>query len=324
MSREMTFAPFVTWWRAVTCPTASWRRVLRSTHLLPLLKDRPTVSGKPTLYICRNYTCRQPIIDPGSVEEALQTSQIASTDRGAEPKLLRGTSLSGHATVQGTAAYASRVMARDSDTSSAQGFTVLGTTGLTTTRLGFGTYRVDMQNSEYRDALKMALRGSCNLVDTSTNYTDGDSERLVGSVLAELVASGEVRRDGIIVVSKIGYIQGQNLKLAEAKEKSGRPYPELVKYRDGTWHCIHPEFLADQLTLSLDRLGLATLGICLLHNPEYFFSDAAPRGKTDLEKLRTDFYARLERAFAYLETQVSAGRLQYYGVSSNTSHLCGR
>jgi hypothetical protein len=285
---------------------------------LPLLKDRLVVSGKPTLYVCRNYTCRQPITDPRSVAEALQASHLASANRGTEPRLLQGTSLSGRATIQGTAAYASRVMARDGGADLANGLTVLGATGLTTTRLGFGTYRVDMQHSEHRAALKQALRTSCNLVDTSTNYTDGDSERLVGSVLAELVASGEIRRDEMIVVSKIGYIQGQNLKLAQAKEQSGRPYPELVKYGDGLWHCIHPEFLADQLTLSLDRLGLATLDICLLHNPEYFLLEAAHRGGENLEKLRDDFYVRLERAFAYFEMQVSAGRLQYYGVSSNT------
>ena len=285
---------------------------------LPLLQDRPAISGKPTLYICRNYTCRQPITDPRSVEESLQADKSASTDRGGEPRLLQGASLSGNATVQGTAAYASRTMARDGEAGLANGFTVLGATGLTTTRLGFGTYRIDTQNSEYREALKKALRQSCNLIDTSTNYTDGDSERLVGSVLAELIASGEVHRDEIIVVSKIGYIQGQNLRLAEAKEKAGRSYSELVKYGDGIWHCIHPEFLADQLTLSLDRLGLATLDLCLLHNPEYFLSEAVHRGNTDLEKLRTDFYARLERAFVYFETQVSAGRLRFYGVSSNT------
>jgi uncharacterized protein YyaL (SSP411 family)/aryl-alcohol dehydrogenase-like predicted oxidoreductase len=285
---------------------------------LPLLKDRPAVSGKPTLYICRNYTCRRPITDPHSVAEALQAEQSALTDRGAEPKLLRGISLPGHATVQGTAAYASRVMARDGEASSANGFTVLGATGLTTTRLGFGTYRVDMQNADHRGALTTALRTSVNLVDTSTNYTDGDSERLVGSVLAELVAAREVRREEIIVVSKIGYIQGQNLKLAEAKEQSGQPYPDVVKYGDGIWHCIHPEFLADQLTLSLDRLGLTTLDLCLLHNPEYFFSESKVRGTHDLTALRGEFYARLERAFVYLETQISAGRLRFYGVSSNT------
>lgn len=285
---------------------------------LPLLRDRPAVSGKPTLYICRNYTCRQPITDPRAVREALQADQTAPKERGTEPRLLRGASLSGYATVQGTAAYASRAMARDGDAGLAQGFAVLGTTGLTTTRVGFGTYRVDMQHADYRDALKKALRASCNLIDTSTNYTDGDSERLVGSVLAELVASDEVRRDEIIIVSKVGYIQGQNLKLAEAKDKSGRPYSELVKHGEGIWHSIHPEFLADQLTLSLDRLGLATLDCCLLHNPEYFLSDAKHRGTADLTALRGEFYARVERAFAYFETQVSAGRLRFYGVSSNT------
>ncbi len=285
---------------------------------LPLLKDRPAVSGKPTLYICRNYTCRQPITDPRAVREALQADQTAPRERGAEPKLLQGASLSGHATVQGTAAYASRAMARNGEAGLAQGFTVLGATGLTTTRIGFGTYRVDMQNADHRNALKKALRESCNLIDTSTNYTDGDSERLVGSVLAELATSGEVRREEIIVVSKIGYLQGQNLKLAEAKEGSGRPYPELVKYGEGIWHCIHPEFLADQLTLSLDRLGLTTLDCCLLHNPEYFLSESKHRGTADLTASREEFYARVERAFLYFETQVAAGRLRFYGVSSNT------
>ncbi len=58
--------------------------------------------------------------------------------------------------------------------------------------------------------------------------------------------------------------------------------------------------------------------MCLLHNPEYFLSDAAHRGVDDLAALRTTFYERLQRAFAYFESQVAAGRLQSYGVSSNT------
>ncbi|HMS83518.1 MAG TPA: aldo/keto reductase [Nitrospira sp.] len=288
---------------------------------LPLLKDRPAVSGLPTLYICRNYTCQQPITDPRAIAEALQTDQSSALNVPREPRLLSGRLLSGQATVQGTATYASRMLARIGQASLAQGLTALGTTGLTTTRIGFGTYRVDTQHAEHRAALTQAIRTSCNLIDTSTNYTDGDSERLVGSVLHNLVASGEIRRDELIIVSKIGYIQGQNLKLAEAKERSGHPYPELVKYGDGIWHCMHPEFLADQLALSLDRLGLTTLDICLLHNPEYVLLDARHRGTPNLEQLRTDFYDRLQRAFAYFETQVSAGRLQYYGVSSNTVAL---
>src|SRR6185436_12049256 len=110
-----------------------------------------------------------------------------------------------------------------------------------------------------------------------------------------------------------------NLKRAETREKAGKPYPEMVKYGEGIWHCLHPEFLADQLDLSLGRLGLQTLDVLLLHNAEYFLSDAVHRRQKDLPVLRKEFYRRLQTAFEYLERQVAAGRLQYYGVSSNTS-----
>jgi uncharacterized protein len=281
---------------------------------LPLLEGKQPVDGKPALYICRNFSCRQPITDPRAIPDALQTS----ARQGSEPKMLRGAQIPGRATVQGTAAYAVRMIGLAGDAALAGGFTSFGATGLTTTRVGFGTYRVHAQEADHREALKKALRASCNVIDTSTNYMDGDSERAVGTVLADLIASGELRREEVVVVSKIGYVQGENLKLAEAREHSGRPYPDMVKYGDGIWHCIHPEFLADQLTLSLDRLGLLTLDVCLLHNPEYFLSEATHRGKQDLATLRAEFYHRLEQAFTYFESQVAAGRLQYYGVSSNT------
>lgn len=199
----------------------------------------------------------------------------------------------------------------------AHGYTTLGATALTTSRLGFGGYRTG-DEPEHQQALMKALLNGCNLIDTSTNYMDGDSERMIGSVLVQLITKGELSRDEVIVVSKIGYVQGENLKRAEAREKAGQPYPEMVKYGDGIWHCLHPEFLADQLTLSLDRLGLQTLDVLLLHNAEYFLSDAKRRGQTDLPRLREEFYRRLRAAFAYLESQVAAGRLQSYGVSSNT------
>jgi aryl-alcohol dehydrogenase-like predicted oxidoreductase len=87
---------------------------------------------------------------------------------------------------------------------------------------------------------------------------------------------------------------------------------------------MHPDFLADQLAMSLDRLGLQTLDVCLLHNPEYFFSDAKHRANLQLSgdalvQAREEFYRRLQAAFVYLEKQIAAGRLLYYGVSSNTS-----
>lgn len=225
----------------------------------------------------------------------------------------------GRATAEATARRARHFV----DHGSAHGYGPLGSTGLTVSRIGFGSYRVDDDDEtpEHREALVKALEAGCSLIDTSTNYTDGGSERLVGSVLADLARESRLPRESVVVVSKIGYVQGQNLALAKEREAAGKPFPEMVKYMEGCWHCLHPEFLRDQLTRSLDRLQLETLDFCLLHNPEYFLSDAKKRRSGSLEEVRAAFYGRLREAFAFLETQVAAGRIGWYGVSSNTAAL---
>jgi uncharacterized protein YyaL (SSP411 family)/aryl-alcohol dehydrogenase-like predicted oxidoreductase len=274
----------------------------------PLLKGKGLVNGRPALYICRNFACQAPITDAAHVVSALG-SFIATSTRGRRGAV--GTFLPGAATPAGTATYASRFAHR--------GFVPLGSTGLTTSTVGFGGYRVDDETADHREALEKALRAGCNLIDTSTNYMDGGSERCIGGVLGELTRSGALRREEVIVVSKIGYVQGQNLVLAQEREAAGKPFQEMVKYMDGCWHCIHPDFLREQLGRSLTRLQLETLDVCLLHNPEYFFSDAAKRRRGPLEPLRDEFYKRLREAFAFFETQVAAGTIRWYGVSSNTA-----
>jgi uncharacterized protein len=222
--------------------------------------------------------------------------------------------LPGRATPSGTRAR----MRRFAAALGASAFARLGNTALSASRLGFGGYRVDDETPAHRAALEQAFRAGVNLVDTSTNYTDGGSERLVGAVLADLSEQGELSREEVVVVSKVGYVQGRNLALAREREAAGRPFPEMVKYMDGCWHCIHPEFLSDQLARSLDRLGLETLDLCLLHNPEYFFSDARHRHLGSLAAIRDEFYRRLREAFQFFEAEVAAGRIGAYGVSSNT------
>ncbi len=186
-------------------------------------------------------------------------------------------------------------------------------------RIGFGGYRIDDQTPEHRQALELALVSGCRLIDTSTNYIDGGSERLVGAVLHELTGRGVVRREAITVVTKIGYVQGANLDLAVERERTGRPFPDMVKYMEGCWHCIHPEFLRDQLARSRERLRLETIDVCLLHNPEYFLSDAVKHRRGNLEENRAAFDQRLRGAFAFFEEAVKAGLLRAYGVSSNTA-----
>ncbi|HMJ14751.1 MAG TPA: aldo/keto reductase, partial [Polyangiaceae bacterium] len=275
---------------------------------LPLLAGKSLVAGQPALYICENFACQAPITDPAAAQAALSARAKRERSRAE----LTGKKLAGRATREGTAAYAARFPLLQS------GYGELGRTGLTTSRLGFGGYRIHEAQMAHREALKHALARGVNLMDTSTNYTDGHSESLIGQVIADSVRSGSLRREEVLVVSKIGYVQGPNLKVAEQRQREGRPFPEMVEYGDGIWHCLHPEWLEDQLSRSLDRLGLETLDVCLLHNPEYYLSDAVKRGQGPHSALRDSFYARIRAAFAHFEREVARGRLSFYGVSSNT------
>lgn len=187
--------------------------------------------------------------------------------------------------------------------------TILGTTGLTVSRFGFGGYRVHDLDPDHREALKSALRSGINLIDTSSNYTNGGSEKLIGQVLNEMFTAGEISRDQIVVVSKAGYVQGQNLELARERKAQGQPFPDMVEYSADCWHNISPKFLEEQITRSLERLKLDCIDIFLLHNPEYYL-------KTNPN--REVYYSRIQKAFAHLEEEVKRGRIQYYGVSSNT------
>ncbi len=212
--------------------------------------------------------------------------------------------LAGAATTEGT---------RRGAESFGAGVRTLGRTGYTVSPVGFGGYRVRDDSPVHRRALADALRGGVNLVDTSTNYGDGRSETLVGMTLANLVQQGELRREHVVVVSKVGYLQGDNLARAQARST---PFPQVVRLREELCHCIHPEFLRTQLDESLERLGLERLDVLLLHNPEYFLEQAATDG-VEPAQARAEYRQRLTAAFEHLEREVADGRIAWYGVSSN-------
>ena len=139
------------------------------------------------------------------------------TESGRQQAISRsGPSCLASATQAGTAAYALALRPR-------LGYVrALGSTGLVTSKVGFGGYRVDDETPEHREALERALLSGCNLIDTSTNYMDGGSERLRRRRPGRPRAAARScagRRS--IVVSKIGYVQGQNLELAQEREAAG-------------------------------------------------------------------------------------------------------
>jgi aryl-alcohol dehydrogenase-like predicted oxidoreductase len=170
-------------------------------------------------------------------------------------------------------------------------------------QIGFGSYRISIRSKEHKKALVSALSLGCPLIDTSSNYTNGESEELIGSVL------NENPNFKPILVSKAGYIQGNNLKVIEELNELGLAVEGLVDLGSELKHSIHPEFLQNQIDLSLKRLKRKSIDIFLLHNPEYYFKSNGAN--------QDEYYRRIMKAFLFLEEEVSKGRIKSYGISSN-------
>ena len=216
--------------------------------------------------------------------------------------------IEGHATTAGTAAWAGKfepLRAR-------QFFRT--TRGLAdgaweASSLGIGTYLGepdDAADARYQEALQAALDGGLQWIDTSINYRHQRSERVIGRVLA----GGHYPRESVVVCTKAGFLPfdgglppDPQRYLFETYIASGLVRPGEIAAGS---HCMAPVFLADQLRRSRENLGLATLDVFYLHNPE---TQAA-------ELSREEFYRRLRAAFEFLERAAAQGHLRYYGVAT--------
>ena len=71
-------------------------------------------------------------------------------------------------------------------------------------------------------------------------------------------------------------------------------------------HSMEPRFIADQIDRSRSNLGLETIDIFYLHNPE-----------TQLNfVIRDEFDGRIRLAFEALERMVAEGKIRYYGTAT--------
>ena len=78
---------------------------------------------------------------------------------------------------------------------------LLGATGLSVSRLGLGTmtWGRDTDEHEAREQLAAFVGAGGTLVDTAAGYADGDSERLIGSLIGDVC-----ERDEIVLATKAG------------------------------------------------------------------------------------------------------------------------
>ena len=209
--------------------------------------------------------------------------------------------IEGRATPEGTAAFAS---ARGAGLAEDFYREVLG---LRLSNLGLGSYLGPSDaatDAGYREALKSWTKGGVNVVDTAINYRGQGSERALGAGLRDLLEAGELSREQVFVATKGGF-NPQDRDDAErggAALLKGIPPEEVVR---GS-HCLNSRYLERVLARSRDNLGLQTLDLYYLHNPETQLGEAS----------KPIFYDRIRRAFAVLEAARERGELASYGVAT--------
>ncbi|WP_051295434.1 aldo/keto reductase [Azonexus hydrophilus] len=178
-------------------------------------------------------------------------------------------------------------------------------------RIGVGTWMGDLSaetDRRYVETLVHAATRGLNVFDTAINYRHMKAERCVGAALRCLTRLG-IPREALLVCSKGGYIthDADAAQAADAWLREHYLLPGLID-EDALIrrHCITPEFIAHQLEQSRSNLGLETLDIYYLHNPE-----------DDLETLGEEaFYRQLGQTFVVLEEAVAAGKIATYGLAT--------
>ena len=187
---------------------------------------------------------------------------------------------------------------------------------LAASSIGVGTYLGecdDAHDARYTRTIRHALRRGINVIDSAINYRCQRSERAVGAALRESLAAGDVSRDEVIICTKGGY-----LPLDDTPPASRAHYKAYVQQEfldpgiiapgelvaDG--HCIAPAYLDHQIDRSRENLGVSTIDLYYLHNPEQQLDAVAP----------AEFQHRVRRAFEALERRVADGDIRAYGCAT--------
>ena len=187
---------------------------------------------------------------------------------------------------------------------------------LSVSSIGMGTYLGecdDPTDKRYSAAAARALHSGINVFDSAINYRCQRSERALGAGLGGCVADGSAAREEFVVCTKGGYIP-----LDGAPPATKQDYDAILRkqYFDtgviaageivAGGHCIAPRFLADQIQRSRRNLGLATIDIYYVHNPEQ-----------QLEAVSRDAFREAMRgAFQQLEREVGIGNIGCYGCAT--------
>jgi len=162
----------------------------------------------------------------------------------------------------------------------------------------------------YRSVTPRALELGVNVFDTSISYRQQTSERALGRALARAFREKVAQRDEVFVISKCGYLSADAESVMDARRYLVRTYldsglVQLDEVVNGV-HVLSPRFIADQIERSRTNLGLETLDLYLLEDPELQLAARGPTG----------FREALAGWFEALEAAVARGAIASYGLST--------
>ena len=175
--------------------------------------------------------------------------------------------------------------------------------------VGLGTYLgepTDEVDDAYHESVQTALDSGCNVVDTAINYRHQRSERVVGRALAD----ADAERDEVFLATKGGLVGFDGERPENPGEYVTEEYVDAgvatrEEFAHGS-HCVAPDYIEAQLDRSLSNLGVDSLDLYYVHNPE-----------TQLDVRSADaLYDQLEATFERLERRAAAGDLSHYGVAT--------
>ncbi len=215
--------------------------------------------------------------------------------------------INGFATARGTAAYRERLARPPADGH------FRSWEGVAVSSIGLGTYLGGddaATDQSYRSSVGRALLLGLNVIDSAVNYRHQRSERSVGDALRSLIDAGSLSREAVVLTTKGGFIPfdgsapaNPNAYLVETYVRSGLVDPGDVV---GSCHCMTPRYLADQLDKSRRNLGVETIDVYYLHNPEIELSEVD----------RPTFFRRMRAAFEFLEGVAVEGKIRAYGTAT--------
>ena len=162
----------------------------------------------------------------------------------------------------------------------------------------------------YRSALPRVLELGANVVDTAISYRQQTSERALGRALRRAFAENVARRDEVFVISKCGYLAYDAESIMDPRRYLVKTYVDsgLVDVNEvvNGVHVLSPRFVADQVERSRQNLGLETIDLYLLEDPELQLAAHGP----------SEFRALLAKLFETLEEKCASGAIAAYGLST--------